>query len=292
MKKVEYISVPKGLALTLAKDSKQLRTISVFYQLKSIYVGGIIHDFSSRAKEIATSFGYSERKLRTYISELKDLGLVSIDANKKSLTLRASKFVGELYSVSDKKYHKVKVDNINNLEQVLKGIAISENLVRQAYELKNKVINKAIAQSVGITTLTNYQPNHSRRLKAIFAKQFDRTLAKFQKRYTDSISNLEIPDIDLFPYVTLTRQGIANMFGKASKATGHSYAKKLSSLGIINDKRSKDVVIMENATWEDYSLMQINVIGHDYSYKFDKVNKIIYKVLPNDISLNDSSVVY
>jgi hypothetical protein len=292
MKNIEYISVPKGLSLALAKDSKRLKTVSVFYQLKSIYVGGIIHDFSSRAKDIATSFGYSERKLRTYISELKDLGLVSFDAKKKSLSLRSSKFIGELFSVSEKRFHKIKVDNINDIDQVLKGIAISENLVKQAYELKNKIINKAIAQSVGITTLTNYQPNHSKKLKAIFAKQFDRTLANFQKRYTDSISNLEIPDMDLFPFVTLTRQGIANMFGRTSKSTGHCYAKRLSSLGFINDKRSKNVVVMEDATWEDYTLMQVNVIGHDYSYKFDKVNRIIYKVLPNDVSFNNSNVIY
>jgi hypothetical protein len=291
MKNVEYISVPKGLALAIAKNSKQLKTISVFYQLKSIYVGGIIHDFSSRAKEIATSFGYSERKLRTYVSELKDLGLVSVDGNK-SLNLRSSKFVGELYSVAYTKFHKIKVDNISKLDQVLKGIAISENLVKQAYELKNKVINKAIAQSVGITTLTNYQPHLSKKLKKAFAKQFDRDLVNFQKRYTDSISNLQTPDMDLFPFITLTRQGIANMFGKVSKSTGHKYAKQLSGLGFIKDKRTKNVVIMEDATWEDYSLLQINVIGHDYSYKFDKVNRIIYKVLPNDVSFNQENVIY
>jgi hypothetical protein len=284
MKKLEYISIPRGLASALSRDTRMAKTMSVFYQLKSLYIGGIVHNFPARMKEIANTFGYSDRKLRTYISILKEEKLVSVDKNK-SLTLRSSKFVGQKFKVSTTKYTKLNVDNLLDAEKLFMSLAIQENLMKQAYTLYDKVIDHAIYDSVGIKNpSTRMCRNSYRRLKKQYLGSIESELAHLQKRYTDSISNLEQPKGFLFPFLTLTRQGIATLFGKTSKSTGHRYAKLLSGLQFIHDRNNNNVIIKEGATYEEYCAMIQHVFDYDYSFRFNK--GVIYKVLPNMISLN------
>jgi DNA-binding transcriptional ArsR family regulator len=299
-----YISIPRGLCLTIANDSNALKAMSVFFQLKSLYVGGTIHSFNKRIKEFSSSFGISQRTLYSYIKQLKSLGLVSINA-KGTLVLISSNKVAAKYDVSDKKFHKVLTTNLKQLHKILMALAIQECLVRQMFKLKKKVIAKqiekhlsegnttAVKMRVSTTTLTNnnIQPAYQKKLRKVYSRQFDRLLANTQKRYTDSISNLQIPDLSIFPYVTLSRQGIANLFGKTSKTTGSRYAKKLATLGFILDERTTSIKVMENATWDDYINLQLHVVEHDYSYRYDYLTNTIFKLLPNEVSFNTDNIL-
>jgi hypothetical protein len=289
MNNKEYISIPKGLPTVIAKSNKERKMISAFYQLKSLYVGGIIHNYSARAGEIAKTFSYSERKLRGLISDLRKANLVSVDANK-SLILRSSKFLGESFKVSTKRFYKIDVTRISDLEEILKGLVILDNIEQQVHILRDKVTTNSIYRSVGIYNPTTASPTHSKKMMKIFGKSYDRDLEFEKKRYTDRIANLQsVDNATLFPFATLTRQGIATVFGKKSKSTGHRWIQKLSKLNIVEDKNNNFVVVQENVTWEDYAAMQQTVFGHDYSYKFKKGT--IIKVLPNLVSFKQSNIL-
>jgi hypothetical protein len=285
--KVKYISVPKGLATAVSKKRTTLKAVCVFYQLKSIYVGGIIHDYTKRTTDIASTFGYSDRKLRTYIKILVDLGLADISKNK-SLSLRSSKHIAKMFEVSEKSFHKIKADSLDDIEMVFRALSMQESITKQEHLLKKKIIDSAIKESVGINKPTSLSPTAYRRYKSIFSRKYDSLLAKERKRYTMALSIFANLNRDIFPYATLSRQGIAETFGFKSKATGQRYAKLLKGLKFIND--SNNLVYLRDASYEEYTMIIQDEVSYDYSYKF--IKGAIYKVLPNNISFNDSSFIY
>jgi hypothetical protein len=282
MIKVPYISVPKGLPSAIVQDTKLLKAVCIFYQLKSLYVGGIIHDYTKKYVDIASTFGYSDRKLRTYIKFLLEEGFATIDKNK-SLVLMSSKKVAQKFGSSEKRFYKIPADKLSDLENVIKALALEENIGRQDHVIKKKVLESAF-KGVGIKNPTTLSASAYRRYKKVFSNNLDNMLVKIQQRYIQAISNLENPDSNFFPFATLTRQGIASCLGRKSKATGMRYAKLLKSLDFLRDE--SNVIKVQESTYEEY-LQLLDSTDHDYTYKL--IKGIIYKVLPNNISVKSSS---
>jgi hypothetical protein len=282
MIKVPYISVPKGLPSAIVQDNKLLKAVCVFYQLKSLYIGGIIHDYTKKYVEIANTFGYSDRKLRTYLKFLIQEGFATIDKNK-SLVLISSKKVAQRFEASENRFYKIPADKLSDLENVMKALALEENIGRQDHIIEKKLLEIAFKE-VGIKNPTILSASSYRRYRKAILKDLPAKLEKYKKRYIETISNLLNPGDTFFPFATLTRQGIANCLGRKSKATGARYAKLLKSLDFLTD--TSNVVHIGEFSYEDY-LILLDSTDHDYTYKL--VKGILYKVLPNNISIKINS---
>lgn len=288
--KTKYVSIPQGLASVAVQSNRDLKSYAVFYQLKSLYVGGIIRDYRQKTIQIATTFGYSERKLRTYIGLLRDMGLLEV-VNRRDLVLRASKFVSKTLGVSKKKFWRVPAAQVSSLEDILRVLALEEKMQQQAYRLESKLVNSEISSRVGIQKPTSLQPARLRMLRKAIVQDYGKLLQEKQQRYTETIANLQskTPTKDsIFPWATLSRQGIATVLNRKSKATGHKYAKRFAKLGFIQDTRN--TVFIGDFSYEEYTEMQETVLGNDFSYQF--VHGEVHKVLPNTITVNRGNMLF
>lgn len=286
-----YVSIPMGLATQVVQTNRELKAYTVFYQLKSLYVGGIIHNYRQRTKLIASTFGYSERKLRTYISLLSKAGLIQV-LNRHDLVLRASKFVAQLHGVSKKRFWRIAADKISQLEDIFRVLALEEKMQQQRFRLESKVVDSAISTRVGIQNpTTSLQPSRLRTLRKAFVKDYDKLLLERQTRYTDSVATLQQPNTgkdSIFPWATLSRQGIATVLNRKSKATGHKYAKRFAKLGFIQDERN--TVFVGDFSYPEYIEMQETALANNPTYQY--INGEVHKVLPNIISMNPGSMLF
>lgn len=289
--KTKYVSIPQGLASIAVQSNRDLKAYAVFYQLKSLYVGGIIRNYRQKAIQIAQTFGYSERKLRTYIRVLSDMNLLEV-VNRRDLVLRASKFVSKALGVSKKKFWRVPANQVSSLEDILRVLSLEEKILQQAYRLESKLVNSEISSRVGIQKPTStLQPARLRMLRKAIVQDYGKLLQEKQQRYTETIANLQspVPTTDsIFPWATLSRQGIATVLNRKSKATGHKYAKRFAKLGFIEDVRN--TVFIGDFSYEEYIEMQETVLHHDFSYKF--VQGEVHKILPNIITINRTGMLY
>lgn len=278
---ITYVSIPKGLATNAVRNNGTLKAYSVFYQLKSLYVGGVILDYRKRAKEIASLFGYGERKLRMYISLLKEQGLVSVEG-KNNLSLRSSKSLAAEWKVSEKKFWRISVARLPQIETVFRCLALEENLIQQRYRLANTLVSEAITASVGIQNpMSVLQPARFRSLRKAVVCDYERLLQDAQTRHTEEVASLTPVSSSAFPWATLSRQGIATVLNRKSKSTGHKYARKFAALGLIGDENHK--IFIGDFSYDEYLAFLSTMVNNDYTYQYTdgKVNK----VLPNTITL-------
>jgi predicted transcriptional regulator len=277
---VAYVSIPKGLASVAVASNRELKTYAVFYQLKSLYVGGVIFNYKSRVKEIAQNFGYSERKLRTYVKLLLERGLVEVQ-NKHNLLLRGSRALAQEQEVSEKKYWRVAVRHLRYLETVLQALALEENLIKQRYTLKNRVVEDIIATHVGIPNpATTLQPARYHKLRKTMVCDYEQVLQRTQSRYISDIASLQPLATKVFPWATLSRQGIAQVLHRKSKATGQRYAKKLAALGLLTEQRNS--VFIGDFSYDEFQQLQKTVLNYNPTYHFK--NGEVHKVLPNTLA--------
>lgn len=278
-----------GLPTIAVQDNRELKSYAVFYQLKSLFVGGIVRDYRKKTKLIASTFGYGERKLRTYISLLVKNGLAEI-VNRHHLVLRASKFVSSLHGVSKKKFWRVPASKVSELEDIFRVLALQENIKRQQFLLESKVVDCAISTCVGIPNpTTSLQPSRLRALRKAYAQDYDKLLNEQQTRYTDSVATLQVPKKDsIFPWATLSRQGVATVLNRKSKATGHKYAKRFAALGYIQDERN--TVFVGDFSFTEFTELQETVLDHDYTFRY--IDGGVYKVLPNLLTMNAQAMLF
>lgn len=278
---IDYISIPRGLPSVLVNQNTQLKAVAILYQLKSIYVGGVILDHRKQLQMIADSFGYSKRKLTDYIKILKEEGLAEEDLRNGNLLLRSSKFINTHFGLKEAGFHKVLKSELANIEYVLKSLALEQNLRQQEHVLAEKIIHQEIANNtVGIIQAKSLSKAANRRLRKAIKPELPRLLKQEQTRYTTAITDFQPSHAPIMPFVTLSRQGVAKTVNRKSKSTGHRLMKKLVKLGYMNDAQHN--LTIGSYTYDEYQLLQKNVVNYDFSYTYK--NGEIKKVLPNNIS--------
>ena len=276
IQQTKYVSIPKGLPTQLVKSNKGLKAVAVWYQLKSLLVGGYIRNFGTHAKDIATTFGYSESKLRKYVAILTQRGLIE-RPNRHDLVLRASKALGAEYGVA-KTYYRVASNKLHQIELELRALALRENLERQTF-VKNKKLQEQHLRDNGIHISSNLQPAARRRALRGYSesKEQDKAASHFVRQCQ---SPVHAPTLN--PFVTLSRAGIARSLSRKSKSTGHRYAAKLVAAGLMSEKANH--VFVCDATLQEYGFMRESGYDHSFLYK----NGQVMKALSNNIALSPS----
>lgn len=224
------VSIPVGL---LTKAQADIKPIVVYYQLKSLYVGGVILNYRSRYQELADAFEISSSNLRGKIKQIIKLGLA--ESKGKHLFLRSKRKLMDQYQTTRKTY---KIECTPDLEVVLKALACQENIEQQKYRTAKKIVEYKLKDS------KDKPKGYVRQVKRYVRNNFDNIVSIEKRRFQTSYIN---------PFFTLSRKGIARVINRKSKSTGQRWAKKFISLGLMKES-SNLILFKENATYNDYLL--------------------------------------
>ena len=261
----------------------------MYYKLKSLYKSGVIKNYTRRYKELAEhpNVNCCESKLRASIKVLRDLGYVFKDKNK-NLIFVSKGILKDEFNVSRFSY-KIECSEIKNLELLFKGLVLAENLEQQ----KNNVIEKIVADeySVGKEKGSPGSRNFNK-IKKFVTKDLNSCLKRQQARYAYTVrNNLQSDNTNFYPFITLSRKGIARKLCKRSKSTGSRYVKKLKDLGYIDKDESNYIILESNVSYDYYlkfkynyldSLFDINTTGCTYM-RYHKGRILL--VLANEIQM-------
>ena len=103
MVKSYEIKIPVSTA-TEAIKANEVGMISVLLFLKCLYVGGTIHNYKLRAKELSKACGYTKKTFNKYILQLIDKGLVR--EKNGMLVLASNKAICMYYAVHYNRKYK------------------------------------------------------------------------------------------------------------------------------------------------------------------------------------------
>jgi hypothetical protein len=282
-RELKYISIPKGLPSAIINDNKLLKSVCILFKLKSLYKSGVIKNYTRRYSEISKhpNINCSESKLRNYISILREYGYVRKDKNKNLHLVSKSKLRSE-FEVSKFSY-KISKDQICNLEDMLKALVLAENLQQQ----KNNVIDKIIFDEYSIGKEKGSRPSKAlNKIKKFVEHDFNSCLSRQQARYAHTVKNdLQSDTPDFFPFITLSRNGIARKLNRKSKSCGYRYAQKFKKLGYIESDVPNYVIIESNVTYDYFRKFKAMFNFSEFVPYLKYSRGRILRVLPNNLQM-------
>lgn len=233
----------------------------IFYSLKSFYIGGSILNYRNRYKEICQTLGICESNLRQKIGALKKLGYITTD--KKHLYLVSNERVTEQFEIYTKKKHKFNFTK--NIKQAIESLAIEDNIQRQVYALKQKLVNKEVADA-GIIDTRSFK-----KLRIHISKNLEQVCRAEFLRSKSDIINDEYQHINT--QTTLSRQGVANMLERKSKSTGRNRINKMRRAGYMSDTPNR--LFIKRCSYLEYKEALLP------SRKFRYIKGCVYLILCN-----------
>lgn len=267
------IKINRGLTTLLAKDNTWLKALSVFYSLKFYYKGGIILNISKRYNFFADELKISETNLRSKIKFLIDNGL--IERRNNCLIFVSFNKIKEKFKIKTTKYYKLSYRKPKELEFFLKTLIIKENLEKQEYKLKEKIINEELKKfgKIEARTIRN-------KIRNYLKKNITQLRLKHQKRELSNSSNNLFKNPSINDTITVSRKKIATELGKKSKSTGSRFIKKIKSLGLVLEDNKKIERIRSKVSYQALRYLDL-----DSSYFI--FNNNLYKRLPNQLTLSN-----
>lgn len=254
----------------------------VFFQLKSLYRGGMVRNYTKRYEAIAKEFGISVSKLRNYISILRKEGWVKKDHNG-SLILSSRTYLTELYGVS-KFCYKIKTEQLMKLEDIFKTLALQENLDKQKYVVTRKLVNRTI-ETEGKANSCQMLKKQLKLVNSRVKKNFDTIILKEKERFERDIVN-SIKTKQINPFLGFSRQGIAKIFNKKSKSSGQRLVSKLKKKELICIDEYRNTLLCENVTYEYYLHVRNNLLENNIYCLYIKNTGNIYIRHNNYIELD------
>jgi DNA-binding Lrp family transcriptional regulator len=312
--KKENILISRGLSTQIFKSGDGHAMYATYYLLKAMYVGGSIHNFSSRNGEISKLFGIGSSTLRKYVSQLKEKGLVKKEG--VNLIIVKKDVLKDSFNTS-KLNVKVLISQEENkctvgyLKNVFEAIAINESIEKKEFIYKKKVIKKICVdkkiytenESKIIGRKTTFKLSKGQ----VFAQNkeikklnddFEQILQKNQQRFVQEVKNTLISEESEYlsskklnhnPFFSPSRKNISNIFGKKSKSTGTRRINKLKKNGFINSDISNTFVLTDQPL-ERSLVIDLNS-NNDFGFIFNKGNKSFIK-LNNVLEVNPNSFIY
>ncbi len=315
MKEINTIVIPKGLPTNIQKYSEDIPCVCTYLKLKTLYVGGVIFNFSSRTKEIAIKFNMGSSTLRDHINKLIKLGLVEKNKNNKSLILKSKRVLKELYNTSKFNYKVNKTEgNLIDIKCVIDTLLIDELLERQNFKLKQNILIERLVKKSIITSqegkIMRKNPskivisNGKRRLiskeKRFIESNFNEIKLNEQSRFQSQVRNtlfsnnnssiLLKKDFKNNPFTTISRFHLAKSLSRKSSSTGSRRINKLKTKGFINDD-TNSLIISNQVDYIDINTMNDYNYYNELGYLFTKDNKVMIK-LTNNIKSNSSQILF
>jgi len=264
------IKINRGLVTILAKDNQWLKAISVFYSLKFLYSGGIILDITKRYSFFANKLGISESNLRSKVKFLIKNGLIE----KKNNNLYFSSFnkIKEKFKIKTQKGYKLAYKNPKELEVILKTLVLEENLHTQEFKLKEKILSEELKKFGKIEAKST-----RKKIKRYLRKYLSHLTEKYKKRELQNSNDNLLRNKRINTDLTLSRNKIANSFGRKSKSTGSRFIDKAKSLGLVLEDKKRVEKVRSNVSYKIIRYMEL-----DSSYFIFKND--LYKRMSNELT--------
>lgn len=264
------IKINRGLVTLLAKDNHWLKAMSVFYSLKFLYSGGIILDISKRYGFFANKLGISESNLRAKVKFLIQNGLV--EKKNNNLYFLSFNKIKDKFKIKTNKYYRINYNNPKELEFFIKTLVLEENLQKQEFKLKEKILSEELKKFGKIEAKTTRN-----KIKKHLKKYLGQLTEKYKKRglsnSNDNLSKNKRINTD----VTLSRNKIANCFGRKSKSSGSRFISKVKTLGLVLDDKKRIDKVRSNVSSKIIRYMEL-----DSSYFIFK--NCLYKRMSNELT--------
>jgi hypothetical protein len=257
------VKIHYGVATKVCPDHALLRSYAIFLRLKSLYVGGCIHNYRSRYDELALKLKISPSTLRNSISFLKNKKFAI--SKDKHLWLISTDKVSEHFGVNKGQGYRLNADE--PIEYKIQTLAIHENINKQNEAIKTRFINAELESVYG--TVKNIQFRVIKRLRKHLSSL---TMKEIKKRIYHQPAKFK----GISAHATLSRSGIANLLGYKNKSSGSRLVKKLVGFGFLKDLKTMHSVFISKIS--EFAFRKLHLNG-PYYWKFGKV----FKAKPNSI---------
>lgn len=260
---------------------KEQTTVVTLYQLKSCYQGGILLDYRQQLGEIASCFGYSASKLRTYIQLLLDKGWAREEKKRKNLVLISSRRLGEALGCRSQRMFRVESPGVASLRNHLTAKVIENALRQQRYQVRQKQLNQTLCALVGTPYPQHLSPaarqRYSQHLAPVAQAENQRlaALPRYEQELVwtpTAVQPADAPHPDINPDVTLSRRTLARLFGHRSAATGHRLAQRLVKAEVLGDQPRRRALELgcpqTGVSYEHYQQLRRSVLDYDPRYRF------------------------
>lgn len=221
--KAEKIRVLRGVASVLADNKKLLKSISVFYTLKSIYSNGVILDAQSKTNILSEACFCCPRTFYTRLNELKKLGLISVIDNRTNLASYEKLHQVLDITVDKQRYRYLKVPV--KPEYVLRTTAIKENFERQEAAIQGKI--EKYNKGSGLSIVEKQQKREA---------DLQRLIVEFKN---SALLHRDTQDILYHPDVAISQNTLAFIYGLKSQGSGLYWQKVLQKHKLIKIENRK-----------------------------------------------------
>ncbi len=215
--KVDKIRVLKGVASVLADNKKLLKSVGIFYALKSIYTTGVIIDYQSKADVLAEACFCCPRTFYTRVNELKALGLITVSDNRMNLASYDTLHKILDITVDKQRYRYLKVPA--KPEYILRTTAIKENFERQEAAIQGKI--EKYNKGSGLSIAEKMQKKEA---------DLQRLIVEFKN---SALLHRDTQDILYHPDVAISQNTLASIYGLKSQGSGLYWQKVLQKHKLI-----------------------------------------------------------
>lgn len=273
LSKTIKIRINSGLPTKIVKDQKLLKAFCVFYSLKYLYSGGIILNISKRYQELSKKLQISETNLRSKVKYLIEIGLITKENN--NLTFAGFSAIKKKYKIKTFKSFRLEYKNPKGLEVFIKCAAIEENLKKQEYKLQQKILNEE---------LRKFGKIEAKSIRKKIIKQLKSNIGILTENYKKrepsySLNKTKLKN-EVNPVTTLSRLGVADLFGRKSKSTGTRFINKLKKYDCILEDNKRIDLVQRKFNYHMFRSLEL-----DSSYFIYKNN--LYQRLPNKLTLTN-----
>lgn len=312
------LKVPKTCAKEIIQH-KHYRAFMVFLQLKPLYISSVIMNDGGKFPYtlMAHYCGISVSGLRAKIKQLKKYKLLYTDKNKNIHLASYKTFVNIFRPQFLRRMKKYVYKNVASADMLIKISAIQENLRRQEYVVKRKIINKQIftidkntvnaqkdriKQPEGIffqvqndcpRTIygTDLSKTAIRKIRKTFLKDYDNLLHNQKRLYLENLEHVENGFPEINPYVTLSCAGVGRLFG-INASTGHYQRQKLAKANVLSVKEAVTpflkIMPVSQDGQEELHRQGCNVFSYNYPVKrgIRGMEEKFFMRLPDNLSVN------
>lgn len=265
------IRINKAVPEKISNDNGLLKAMAVFYSIKFLYRGGIIKNLTSRYGEISRMIGISPNNLRNKIKRLEREGLVFKEG--KNLCFTGFNEISKKFKSKTNKSFRIEHCGAKELEVKLKALAIHSNIQKQEFVIQKKVIEKEMRKFGKIEAKSTRI-----KIRKYLKKKMGSIINKHSRRELFSDPNMT-NNKKINPDATMSRMGMARLFGRVSKSTGTRMTKKFKTFNILC-KDEKRIQLMHRGIGK-------KVIRHlDLDTSFFVFKGCLYKRMTNNLEFH------
>lgn len=201
--------IHKGLSIELVKNKAKLRAYCICVDLAQLTANRSIHNYEKRLEALANTLGIHVKTLKKYLKLILEQGWATIQGSSLNFTGRwkVAKLIGDC---SRKGHWQIEARDFKELELHIRAIAIEENKIRQHESINKKLIAREVKKAKIFCKV----------IKKKFAKTVNVKLQRDKLRAVNVVAPIN-------KEVTLSREGVARLYGNTSANSGMYWVKKL-----------------------------------------------------------------